>query len=95
MDGHLTDSDGRCTHYSGPRDIVGNKCSICGRWWACFRCHEELMDHPFGKMLIDAPDSTLCGACGELMSYGHEKCPQCGHLFNPGCSLHAHIYFEF
>nr|WP_053546023.1 CHY zinc finger protein [Corynebacterium deserti] len=94
MRGHLIDGEGRCIHYHGPFDIVGNKCATCNQWWACHRCHEEIANHPFGKMLIDAPATLQCGHCGALMSHGHEECPRCGHHFNPGCSLHTLLYYE-
>lgn len=93
MRGLLIDGEGRCVHYHGPFDVVGNKCATCIQWWACHACHEELAGHPFGRVLIDDPSSLECGSCGELLSYGHEQCPQCGHQFNPGCSLHRDFYF--
>lgn len=92
--GKLVDDHGRCVHYAGPTDIVGNKCSTCEKWWACHLCHAEQADHPFGKMPSDAPDALQCGACGTTMSRDHGACPNCGHGFNPGCQLHAHLYFQ-
>ena len=49
-------------------------------------------------MSTDDPESVLCGACGHVMGYHvysqASACPACDHLFNPGCSLHAPLYFE-
>ncbi len=83
-----------CCHYDGPLDVVRNMCATCGRYWECYLCHAEAADHPFGRMPIDAPFSTQCGSCGGVMAYGHERCSHCGQGFNPGCSLHAHIYYD-
>lgn len=83
-----------CPHYNGPLDMVRNMCATCGRYWECYLCHAEAADHPFGRMPIDAPFSTQCGSCGGVMAYGHERCSHCGQGFNPGCSLHAHIYYD-
>ena len=82
-----------CRHYNGPLDVVRNRCATCGDYWECHLCHAEATDHPFGPMLIAAPHSTQCGSCEGLMPYGHGECPHCGQPFNPGCSLHAHIYY--
>lgn len=95
--GRGVDAEGRCTHYGGTRDVVGNLCVTCGKYWACHRCHAEACDHPFGRAPLDAP-AVVCGVCGHLMNYPEysatEACPACGHGFNPGCSLHAHLYFR-
>lgn len=98
--GVAVDAMGRCAHYRSVRDVVANKCATCGEYWACHACHEELADHPFGRMDVAAADAVLCGACGTTMDYaryahgeGAPACCACGHLFNPGCSLHAGIYF--
>lgn len=92
------DEQGRCVHYRGPRDVVGNRCATCGHYWACHACHQELAGHPFGRMPVSAPASVLCGACGHTMDYPEysaaASCPDCAHPFNPGCELHAPIYFE-
>lgn len=92
------DAQGRCAHYRSPRDVVANLCATCGDYWACFRCHRELADHPFGRMPLVAEEAVLCGACAQVMNYAEYStaatCPGCGHPFNPGCELHAQLYFE-
>lgn len=90
------DACGRCVHYHSDVDVVGNKCAECGMFWACFTCHELMADHPFGRMPLDQP-AVLCGVCGLVMDYGQysavSQCPRCQHAFNPGCSMHRHLYF--
>lgn len=91
--GQLVDTAGRCVHYHSPLDVVANKCSVCGDYWACYQCHVE-QDHAFGPMPLDEL-AVLCGVCGHEMTgrdYG-PLCPACGTAFNPGCTLHAGIYF--
>jgi uncharacterized CHY-type Zn-finger protein len=41
----------------------------------------------------------LCGSCKEELTIEeylgcHSVCPKCQAEFNPGCSLHKHLYFE-
>lgn len=97
------DGEGRCAHWHSAVDVVANRCATCNKWFACSLCHAEIADHPFGPMPLDVP-AAMCGACGYTMNY-HEysaatsrlarpACPACGHGFNPGCGLHAGIYFE-
>ena len=92
------DGQGRCAHYRSDRDIVANRCATCRDWWACHACHAELADHPFGRMPVSAGESVLCGACGHTMGYADysaaDACPACAHPFNPGCELHAPLYFQ-
>lgn len=84
-----------CRHYNGPLDMRRNRCASCGLYWDCHLCHAAATDHVFAPMLIDAPLSTQCASCRGVMPYGHAQCPHCGQGFNPGCSLHDHIYYEF
>ena len=98
VEGRDVDKQGRCAHYRGENDVVANCCATCRLYWACHLCHRELADHPFGRMRTEAPASVLCGNCGHTM--GHDEysaapsCPNCGHPFNPGCELHAPLYFQ-
>ncbi|MDO4630925.1 MAG: CHY zinc finger protein [Corynebacterium sp.] len=90
------DPQGRCAHYCSDRDIVANKCATCNQYWACYKCHAECTNHPFGRMPLDE-EAILCGNCGFFMDYNmyhiSSHCPNCHHDFNPGCSLHSHLYF--
>lgn len=95
------DEQGRCAHYGSIRDVVFNRCGTCGDFFACYQCHEELTDHPFGRLDRSDAAAVLCGACGHEMAYaeyagglGTPACSSCGHLFNPGCATHAHLYWQ-
>ncbi|MEJ5927884.1 CHY zinc finger protein [Corynebacterium sp. H128] len=92
--GLLVDQHGRCEHYHSELDVVANKCSVCGDYWACHLCHAAESAHPFGQIPLDEP-AIECGVCGHRMSYQEygPRCPACEAQFNPGCSLHAGIYF--
>lgn len=92
------DAQGRCTHWKSPVDIVANKCAHCGKFYACFRCHDELETHQFRPVAATQPDTVLCGCCGQTFAY-HEyqqlaACSNCQHHFNPRCALHAGIYCD-
>lgn len=94
--GKLTDQDGRCIHYSSELDIIANKCGFCGKFYACYKCHNELEDHEFAAVNPDEAETVMCGVCGEKYSYkvysALEKCTGCGKSFNPGCANHCSIY---
>ncbi|EOL43727.1 CHY zinc finger protein [Enterococcus caccae] len=98
--GATIDNEGRCLHYQSSVDIVANKCYFCKKYYACFHCHDELEDHLFSAWPISKDSNekiVLCGVCQSEMTakdyQEHAKCLNCGHLFNPGCSLHSQIYF--
>lgn len=94
--GRGLDSCGRCTHYHTAVDVAALLCAACGRYYACYSCHDEIEDHAF-----QATDSTvqypvLCGGCRSRLTRAEYKtgsCPHCGAAFNPRCSLHESIYF--
>lgn len=91
--GELVDDHGRCIHYHSPLDVVANKCSVCQEYWACYQCHSDA-GHEFGPMPLSEL-AVMCGVCGHEIT-GHsyaDSCPSCGARFNPGCKLHAGIYF--
>ena len=101
--GQVVDEKGRCRHYQGSSDVVANKCFTCNIYWACHQCHAAAKSHRFGP----APRTALavvCGACGLEMNYHsyardqrdptRPACPGCGHAFNPGCAVHAELYFQ-
>ncbi|MTH54749.1 hypothetical protein GKZ89_15200 [Bacillus mangrovi] len=99
--GSEADAETRCRHYHSERDRIAIKFYCCGEYYSCHSCHEELADHeaevwPAGKFDENA---VLCGACrNELTVHDylscHSICPSCSAQFNPGCSLHKHLYFE-
>lgn len=94
--GILVDDESRCQHYHTKLDIIANRCSVCRKLYACYQCHDQLEDHPFGPVNPSDPDSVMCGVCGRTFSYNeyHQccSCPDCGSAFNPRCSLHKDIY---
>ncbi|WP_156191481.1 CHY zinc finger protein [Corynebacterium kalinowskii] len=91
--GRTVDKHGRCEHYHSELDVVANKCATCGEYWACYQCHQE-SGHAFGAMPRDEK-AVMCGVCGHEMTAAEyaDSCPKCGAQFNPGCKLHAGIYF--
>lgn len=94
--GEELDQEGRCRHYHTDLDVVALKCAKCGRYYACYHCHDALEDHSFVPTDETEPYPVLCGSCGQRLTYeeyskGH--CPYCGHPFNPRCSRHHDIYF--
>ncbi|WP_271497522.1 CHY zinc finger protein [Enterococcus sp. 5H] len=98
--GVLVDDEGRCTHYHSEVDIVANKCYECQQYFACYQCHDELVDHQFKAWPISEEFEEkiiLCGFCKTELSYEdyqkNNRCLKCNHLFNENCSIHRHIYF--
>lgn len=95
------DSETRCIHYHKEIDRIAIKFYCCNQYFPCFECHTlcgcgEAKLWP--KNHFDQK-AVLCGNCGyELTTAQYlncqSKCPQCQSDFNPGCSLHAHLYFE-
>ncbi len=91
-----------CVHWRSPRDVVAIRFHCCGRTYPCLHCHDEAEDHrivPWPRELFDTGDAVLCRACGHWMTVhayldSGSACPACGASFNPGCSLHAHLYFD-
>ena len=94
--GKLVDDAGRCQHYHSRLDVIANRCAVCGRFYACYKCHDELENHPFGAVDPEEEDTVMCGVCGQRFSYrryaGLSACPACSSSFNPGCALHKSCY---
>lgn len=99
--GAAIDSETRCIHYHSKKDIIAIKFYCCQTYFPCYACHSSVADHEtilwpksqFSKKAI------LCGACKKeltILEYMdcQSVCPHCSAKFNPGCSLHAHLYFE-
>ena len=96
-----TDSETRCVHYRGERDVVGLRFGCCGRYYACHECHRKLVDHdpePWPAARRGEP-AARCGVCGGSMTagayLGADSCPNCGAGFNPDCAEHYHLYFQW
>ncbi|MCS7299097.1 MAG: CHY zinc finger protein [Spirochaetia bacterium] len=90
----------RCYHYNSERDIVAIKFKCCGKYYACYKCHNELEDHkiiPWDESEFSTK-AVLCGICGFEMSIyeylkSRSKCPSCSSDFNQNCKKHYSIYF--
>ena len=98
--GQTTDAATRCVHYQTPLDVVAIKFNCCGRFYPCFQCHAEGENHPATQWPEAewSERAILCGVCRSTLTIteyrGATQCPRCGAGFNPGCGLHAHLYFQ-
>ncbi|MES2212704.1 MAG: CHY zinc finger protein [Pseudomonadota bacterium] len=92
-------TDKGCAHYDTSKDIVAIQFKCCGRYYACFKCHEALADHAPKNWLAEEYDryAILCRKCSALISISEYQsvsgCPRCCALFNPRCQLHWDVYF--
>lgn len=98
--GAVVDEQTRCIHYRSELDIVAIQFACCRRFYPCHQCHTDATDHPAGRWPRSewGTPAILCGACSEQITIAGyltaNACPSCGAAFNPGCSLHHHLYFE-
>ncbi|CCG24957.1 Hot13 protein [Candida orthopsilosis Co 90-125] len=100
--GQLVDSHTRCVHYHSQLDIIALRFKCCpNTFYPCFKCHDELNNHSIDKFHVGDHDKVvICGDCftqltaDEYLKSG-SICPSCQGRFNPGCSLHYKLYFEF
>ncbi|MRX70789.1 hypothetical protein GJU40_01240 [Bacillus lacus] len=99
--GLLVDSQSRCIHYHSLKDIISIKFYCCGEYFPCYQCHQAEAGHSakvwpkeqFNELAV------LCGVCKceisiEEYLFSESECPNCQSAFNPGCSLHYHLYFD-
>lgn len=98
--GSVVDDQTRCVHYHSDLDVVAIKFACCGEYYPCHLCHAESAGHPAALWPLTerSTEAILCGVCqGEISIAEYletEHCPLCSASFNPGCALHAHLYFE-
>ena len=98
--GSPVDDHTRCTHYRTALDVIAIKFWCCQEYYPCHLCHQESADHPAQQWPVEEHDAEaiLCGVCRSELSVREymvsSACPQCEAQFNPGCRLHAHLYFE-
>ncbi|PPA70632.1 CHY zinc finger protein [Jeotgalibacillus proteolyticus] len=99
--GELVDRETRCKHYYSKKDIIAIKFFCCQTYFPCFSCHRSsgCQNHAVWPKDRFDEKAVLCGSCGTELSIRdylacHSQCPECAAYFNPGCSLHAHYYFE-
>lgn len=95
------DEETRCLHYHSEVDRIAIKFYCCDTYYPCFSCHEEEAGHApqFWPKTQFHQKGVLCGFCGYELTIdeyltGSSSCPSCKSAFNPGCSLHEHLYFE-
>ncbi|KAA0955862.1 hypothetical protein FQ087_14865 [Sporosarcina sp. ANT_H38] len=99
--GKVLDEETRCSHYHTEIDRVAMKFYCCDTYYPCYKCHDEDGCNNsciWPKEKFDEK-AVLCGTCGHELTISEyftsgSKCPTCSSLFNPGCSLHRHLYFE-
>ena len=99
--GEGLDAQTRCVHWRSPLDVIAIKFRCCGRYYACYDCHEALESHESQVWTRDrfGEPAVLCGVCSTELTIGAylasgNACPSCGAAFNPGCSNHYHLYFD-
>lgn len=98
--GAVVDEQTRCAHYASELDVVAIRFYCCREYYPCHQCHAEAAGHPartWPRKLWDQP-AVLCGVCRSELSVeeylgADSSCPRCAAAFNPGCSLHQHLYF--
>ena len=94
------DSETRCSHYHSEIDRIAIKFYCCGDYYPCFECHKAVGcgNHQVWPKEEFVQKAVLCGSCGHELSIEEylqceSACPNCSAAFNPGCSLHKHLYF--
>lgn len=98
--GHIIDDQTRCKHYSSEKDIIAIKFKCCNKYYPCYKCHNDLEDHPISVWKKTEFDelAIVCGICKTEQSINHYvktgKCSSCKSEFNDGCKSHHQIYFE-
>lgn len=98
--GPVTDDETRCIHYHTNLDIIAIKFKCCGKFYPCYKCHEENEQHPIERWQPEefSNPAILCGHCKSLLSIKEymqvRACPHCGATFNLRCKAHYHIYFD-
>lgn len=96
-----TDSETRCAHYGSDEDVVALRFGCCESYYACFKCHAALADHPPEPWPTERRQepAVRCGVCDADLTAAEymetDVCPKCETRFNPGCADHYHIYFEW
>lgn len=95
------DSQTRCAHWRGERDIIAIKFKCCAKYFSCYDCHLNLENHQPEVWAENEFETkaVLCGNCGHQLSINeylacNAHCPRCESGFNPGCAKHYHLYFK-
>ena len=97
--GKPIDEHTRCVHYATELDIIAIRFSGCDRYYPCYLCHSETVDHAakqWPREQWDQP-AILCGNCWSELTINAYKavdeCPECAAPFNPRCAAHSDYYF--
>ncbi len=95
------DAETRCVHYYSSIDRIAIKFFCCNEYFSCVECHqaEGCGKHQVWPKECFDQKAVLCGSCGHELTIAEylscaSTCPSCFSSFNPGCSLHKHLYFE-
>ncbi|RFA12384.1 hypothetical protein B7R22_16450 [Subtercola boreus] len=97
--GATVDAQTRCIHYHSELDVIAIRFACCGDYYPCHLCHAESAGHEARVWPVARQDAlaVLCGVCLAELSIadylGVDACPHCAAAFNPGCRLHAYLYF--
>lgn len=98
--GPTVDEETRCVHYHTVLDIVAIKFKCCGRFYPCYKCHQECEQHPIQRWEKNefSEEAILCGHCKRTLTISQymnaTDCPYCNAHFNKRCKNHYHIYFN-
>lgn len=99
--GVAVDEETRCEHYHSEIDRIAIKFYCCGIYYPCFQCHQAVGCGNADVWPAEKAEekAVLCGACGYELTITEylacaSSCPNCASAFNPGCSLHKHLYFS-
>jgi uncharacterized CHY-type Zn-finger protein len=98
--GKTIDNQTRCVHYGTAEDVIAIKFRCCGDYYPCHLCHAECAGHPAEQWHLDerGERAVICGVCSTELTIDEyltaSGCPACAAPFNPGCTLHTHLYFE-
>lgn len=99
--GKTVDDETRCVHYNTEKDIIAIKFKCCGKYYPCYKCHDECENHivirwgtnEFNKKAI------LCGVCNTEHAINEylntDRCKACNSEFNSNCRNHYHLYFDY
>lgn len=94
------DKETRCAHYHSKIDRIAIKFYCCGEYYSCFECHKAVGcgAHQIWPKAKFSHKAVLCGSCDYELTVDEylqcaSSCPNCSAAFNPGCSLHKHLYF--
>ena len=98
--GATVDKKTRCIHYHTKKDIISIKFKCCGKYYPCYKCHQEAENHKpalWGTTEYDEK-AVLCGICDKEHTIDEylltNQCLDCESLFNEACESHYHLYWK-